>query len=471
MYRERIFPFQLVEKGANIALYGAGALGKRYWEQVKAVDWCNIIEVFDKNCFNIKDFYTKVKSLECITERTYYDYIVIAIVSEAARAEAVHELLKKGIAEERIISSVDQYITYENQDRAQYELKGATCEKEQVSIAFCPWGTLGDYVVLLRIYQELIKYIEHTVIDIFTSHVAFAQCVFGNQPYLGEIYGEGWKWREYHDVVLGVGDRVYLQFLNKKRVERLEPELAEKMLFLQKSNQEEFSNYPVHSFPTTRLILERARFLGRNRYTIFQCERALEITDTNVKLAVAQSAEQEYLTFGFKKKYITFNYGANQCAEGKVPQTKMWPKEYHVQLNRLMKEKYPDIEVVQLGAENSEKLAGADRYIMGANLEVVKVILRESLCHIDCEGGLVHIATQLGTRCVVLFGPTPSWFYGYEQNINIVAEICKECLRLYPDWQTKCHKYDRPECMYSITPEKVYERLVEHIDSVKKTLL
>lgn len=131
MHRERTFPFQLVEKGTNIALYGAGTLGKRYWEQVKAVDWCNIIEVFDKNCINIKDFYTEVRSLECLTERTYYDYIVIALVSEAARAEAVHELLKKGIAEERIISSVDQYITYENQDRAQYELKGATCGKEQ----------------------------------------------------------------------------------------------------------------------------------------------------------------------------------------------------------------------------------------------------------------------------------------------------------------------------------------------------
>ena len=122
-------------------------------------------------------------------------------------------MLKKGIAEERIISSVDQYITYENQDRAQYELKGATCGKERVSIAFCPWGTLGDYVVLLRIYQELIKYIKHAVIDIFTSHVAFAQCVFGNQPYLGEIYGEGWKWREYHDVVLDELKVIYF-FLN-----------------------------------------------------------------------------------------------------------------------------------------------------------------------------------------------------------------------------------------------------------------
>lgn len=83
---------------------------------------------------------------------------------------------------------------------------------------------------------------------------------------------------------------------------------------------------------------------------------------------------------------------------------------------------------------------------------------------------MVHLATQLGTRCVVLFGPTPSWFYGYEQNINIVAEICKECLRLYPDWQTKCINMTDQNA-YSITPEKVYERLVEHIDSVKKTLL
>jgi ADP-heptose:LPS heptosyltransferase len=52
--------------------------------------------------------------------------------------------------------------------------------------------------------------------------------------------------------------------------------------------------------------------------------------------------------------------------------------------------------------------------------------------HIDDEGGLVHMATALGTKCAVLFGPTPVGIFGYEQNINICADTCKECFGIVP---------------------------------------
>ena len=76
---------------------------------------------------------------------------------------------------------------------------------------------------------------------------------------------------------------------------------------------------------------------------------------------------------------------------------------------------------------------------MGESLELVKYVLKGSLLHIDCDSGLVHLATQLGTKCVVLFGQTSVWYFGYEQNINIVSKVCNSCyffgLRPYQMYQ------------------------------------
>jgi len=105
-------------------------------------------------------------------------------------------------------------------------------------------------------------------------------------------------------------------------------------------------------------------------------------------------------------------------------------------------------------------MVGADHYILGEDLEVTKWVLRQSMLHIDCEGGLVHLATQLSTKCAVIFGPTPPTFYGYEQNINILPEKCGNCMGVHDEWSTVCFKGQaQPECMYSTTAEKVLKEV------------
>ena len=116
-------------------------------------------------------------------------------------------------------------------------------------------------------------------------------------------------------------------------------------------------------------------------------------------------------------------------------------------------------------------IEGADRYIIGEDLEVAKYVLKNSLFHFDCEGGLVHIATQLGTKCFVVFGPTPIWFMGYEQNVNIAPKVCGECKGLITDWYTRCYRgYSTPACMASIKPEEVLTLMSDFIDSTQGSL-
>ena len=141
----------------------------------------------------------------------------------------------------------------------------------------------------------------------------------------------------------------------------------------------------------------------------------------------------------------------------------MWPFDYHVKLNEMLKKAFPNIEVIQIGSKTVKRVPGADRYILGENLETTKIILSNALLHFDCEGGLVHMASQLGTKCFVVFGPTPAWFLGYDNNTNILPLVCGECKSTHCDWFTECFKYSKPECMYSITPEQVFESISDYI--------
>ena len=77
----------------------------------------------------------------------------------------------------------------------------------------------------------------------------------------------------------------------------------------------------------------------------------------------------------------------------------------------------------------------------------------------------MHLATQFGTKCAVIFGPTPMHFYGYPQNINIVYEGCCNCMGSHPDWAFECFRgLAEPECMYKVTPEIVMGRVRGYIE-------
>jgi len=241
---------------------------------------------------------------------------------------------------------------------------------------------------------------------------------------------------------------------NFDRVESISPRLAERLHILYEYQKSDFVDLPIGAY-MNRVRLERARFMGGNRYTLYGCSGAFDMKSQYVDFFIDEEYEEDYKSLGLSKSYITYNFGASDPLKNGKVQTKMWPYEYHEKLNRIFKERFPEIELVQIGGKDVTCVPGADRYIIGQNLEVAKYVLKNSLCHIDCEGGLVHMATQLGTKCVVMFGPTPVWFFGYDRNINLAPIVCGECKGLVKDWYTRCLKYDRPECMYSITPERV----------------
>lgn len=97
---EYLFPFEKIQPGVNIVIYGAGKVGEEFFSQIKQTNYCNITAWVDKRFSEFDDDY--LIGIEKIG-RVKFDYVVIALYSEEMRDEVKKALLKNRVNEEKII--------------------------------------------------------------------------------------------------------------------------------------------------------------------------------------------------------------------------------------------------------------------------------------------------------------------------------------------------------------------------------
>lgn len=166
-----------------------------------------------------------------------------------------------------------------------------------------------------------------------------------------------------------------------------------------------------------------------------------------------------------EKQYITVHDGwdANFKMEAVRP-TKSFPLDLINKAIFLIKKIYPHIKVVQLGGNTGQIIAGVDVNLRGKiSLDQSALVLRRAVAHVDSESGLVHLATSLGTPCIVIFGSTNSGYYGYQENYNIKPKECGNCMWVTDTWMESCPlQFKKPKCTQSIMPSDI----VDGLDSV-----
>lgn len=94
-----LFPFELVEKGTKIVIYGAGRVGKSFYRQVKYTDYCEILAWVDKKVDEKSSLLKKVDVLSYLK----FDYIVIAINNEKTVNAIKNHLNAFGVDENKLI--------------------------------------------------------------------------------------------------------------------------------------------------------------------------------------------------------------------------------------------------------------------------------------------------------------------------------------------------------------------------------
>lgn len=96
-----LFPFNKVDKGTNVALYGAGKVGHNFRRQLDMTGYCQVAYWIDQSYRE-----EGVIGLDEFVGKADYDYVVIALASDAGRAQVKADLKERGVPAEKIIDYV-----------------------------------------------------------------------------------------------------------------------------------------------------------------------------------------------------------------------------------------------------------------------------------------------------------------------------------------------------------------------------
>ena len=343
-----------------------------------------------------------------------------------------------------------------------YCIRNFTVDRTRVTAAVRLTGGIGDIIIHRRFLEKIAERCPNSDFYIFCAVPKQGRWVFGNVPYVKAISPlevfPGFQ-RRYADIVLHMHTFAFFdeQHCNFGKIQSLDPFLLE-MFSSAREKRKSWDQF-IESHPSLDGAFARqAVVLGFNRYNFISHLLDIPVPEFALNLPTDMSrADKLEKKFG---SFITINTGFdNYYIIGTRTATKCYPKEYWERLAVLLKTKYPDLRIVQLGNKTGQHISGVDADLSGkTTLAECAGILKMSRLHIDIEGGLVHICASIGTRCITLFGPTSVEYFGYPQNIKLRDDGCPDCWWSTQTWMECCpRKYPRPECMYKLMPEKVLD--------------
>ncbi len=465
-----LFPYEKIPCGARVLIYGAGVLGQEYLKQMLITGYCKVIGFADRNFADYPPLVVPVYSPEMINELVF-DYVVIALRGAFGLTEIQRVLMNQGIREEKIVYVFERaecmpHLLAEAEIVPDY---AAAYQTNQMAFALYLTGGLGDMVCQKRFVIELLRFVPDAGIDIYTTqNAAFLRWLYSDMVQVRNIVSDAGTLYADRKEMYALGISVYgCQFLSvdtfsSSHFAKTEKDFIKKIESLRKQTEEEGQSLAIpHAVATGRHV-----YNGQDCYTWFNHQGTFSIDDRYVSIPIGEEIEASFLELGLGC-YITVNTGNGSSKEGKSI-AKTWPLKRFEKTMQLFKTKYPTVTVVQIGAADGEKLKNADVHFMGKEFGLVACILKNALFHFDIEGGLVHLASQLGTKCVVLFGPTPMKYYAYPQNINVCQGDCHDCYGLYLSTDCCVRHMEKPICMYAITPEIVMNKIITYMETVEK---
>lgn len=343
-----------------------------------------------------------------------------------------------------------------------------------LNIAFMVNGGFGDFLIIANYIYHFYKYIDNQQIniDIFAdiSREDYVNACFAEKSHIRNTFSfSDFRNQEGYDLIIKLHCHAEISYYNPRKIKKISSKLFN-LLEEYKNFRDGFAPYEI-AINAYHIALAR----GQNRVQLPDIYGLLDIKkDFDFPLPYPENESEILEKFGLKDEiFITFNRGIckqDPSAEG----TKMWSLTYTNELVELLKNKYPHIKFVQLGSSRSrcKIIDNIDINLVGkTDWDDIKVLIKNSFLHIDCEGGFAHLRNALHAKhpAIVLFGPTNPDLYGYSTNINIKAEnacpICCDWVTF--SWQYRCLKGANvpPPCMEKISVQSVFEKVDEYINT------
>ena len=338
--------------------------------------------------------------------------------------------------------------------------------KSRINVCFRLNGGIGTYLM----QENFIQYFYEKFSDIVSITVYGAASQEVNDGlFKGQTFIDAYRLRQdyvpnLYDLAVDINWFPNVVHIDTKKVNAASEELSQVVgRWIAFKTSPQTSEYMRNDSMFDPNIYTYAIVNGKNRVNVMDIGGLLGIGPVfKLSLRVKEPGETLSL-FGLEnQKYITMQQGVNaNSLSSRSP--KQWPNEYYSGLCKLLKERFPDVILVQLGETgNNEKIDGVDKCLLGrTSFEDLKVLLKNAALHVDGECGMVHMRRALHAGpSVVLYGQTPARVYGHEEDINLTANLCGDgCGKLFSGWKRRCYIADEPLCMKAITPEYVAETI------------
>jgi hypothetical protein len=350
--------------------------------------------------------------------------------------------------------------------------RSVAMNSETVIVAVNVTGGIGDYVVIARALRDMAALSAVLRFHVFCPSAESGKWVFGSLPCVEGVFDSVFLARVklQYDLVLNMGQFLYPaddEQVNLKRLTRLAPSFVQALAHAMKAHKR-WDVFIEHQPTMDGAFGHTAVALGLNRYTFLQSmlglapgPLALPLVCDNTTAAELSTRFERWITIntGFDPTFPTVSRYATKC----------YPPEHWQRFVRAFKEKCHDVAVIQIGAKTSISIPGVDENLVSAtSLAQAAAILKRAIFHVDNEGGLVHVAASLGTRSIVLFGPTSVKYFGYPGNVNLSSGVCGDCWWATDHWMDRCPRgYGQPKCLLELDPNHVADVAVAEIQRAR----
>jgi len=328
-------------------------------------------------------------------------------------------------------------------------------------LAFVVSGGLGDYLVIARFLRDFVAYAGTIHFDIFSPTPKMAAWAFGRIPGFHAAY---------HDIVFEGTLNNYDAGLRLNQLAVVYTESVRWDVLRENRALTQILRNLIQFRPKVDAFVERhpwldnflaraAVFMGAQRRDFLHLMGGLGYGGDCLSVPLDAVAVSRY---GLRQRqYITIHNGfdAGFMISGRRA-TKCYP--YFGAVVARLKSALPHMRFVQLGTVTSQPIAECDLVLLNkTSLDDAAALIANAALHLDNESGLVHLAACVGTRSAVVFGPSPSDYFGYPDNINIDPPVCGNCWWMTRTWMDSCAKgFETPRCMTEQDPGAVADRIL-----------
>lgn len=351
--------------------------------------------------------------------------------------------------------------------RARFSLKRHDVEQindqTRPVLAVMVAGGVGDCLLAALFLRDLAADVEAFVFDIYCASPGTAAWIFSSVPRYRQCRSLFLfdKLKTHYDAAISLAHAVQVDIAAEPAAKLASaPRLKARL----RSAQAQAMTLQLYFDKRPTLDNEFAHVVtaqGATRESYFHKIFGLTIDPKPLSIPTSEAKLQQY---GLEKQnYVTIHNGHDpNVIVLKNRSTKFYPRFNEV--IELLKAQWPDTKFVQIGTQTSAPLAAVDLNLLNqTSLTEAAELIQKARFHIDIESGLVHLAHALGTRSVVLFGPTPVDYFGYAENTNIAPHACGDCWATRETWMAFCPKgFSEPICTMQ-APNQIAEIVVSSI--------